>query len=463
MFLRKFVAIACVGLGAGITGIPVEAWAQTRQTTTDADDPAARKPTENQRARPAGKAALAARPADGKSSKSDETPAGVRPDRPLISNDGKFTVGGAIRARYDARFNDAKLDGSRTTSNHFSFDTLALKLKYDSSTLFGAAQWRFYGASFIYGKRNGYQNYPGEVQFPLWAYAGYKVTPKDSVTAGINQAPFGLTPYFGASFIETMGFAAGVEEVYNLGVKYTHTDDKYDFDVAYYPGAAPDAIGISRDSARYSTNMVRADAYVPDGSDNHERNMVVGRYEYAFVKTDVTSFTAGVSGWLSQVHNLDNGRDGWKALEGVHFNASYYNWGFKGIYVRQDIKAKNPGRDDIVTIGGFDSSYNMATRGNFFSGEVSYKIPNDIGPFAVMPYLNYSAYVKDKDAFETSQRYVLGAAWTFKQDPRLVIYSEGILGKNDPYVGSGQFESGLAQGGDDKWKKSVIVNIGFYF
>lgn len=450
MLHRGLLAVALVGSTLAAFAAADVVHAQTRQTTVDPEDAKASQPKKTRKRAQTGKAVVA-EPA--------ETPAAAPAKRPLISNDGKLTLGGAIRARFDTRFNS----GPSFQSSHLSFDTLAFKLKYDSSTFFGAAQWRFYGGSFIYGHKNGYEKYPGEVQFPMWAYGGYKITGQDSIVAGINQAPFGLTPYYGTSFIESLGFAQGLEEVYNLGVKYSHADERWTWDVGFYPTAAPDAIGISRDSARYSANMVKADSYVPHGSNNHERNMVVGRVEHTFFKNDVASFTGGLSAWWSQVHNLDNGRDGRKNLEAVHFNATWNNWGFKGIYVRQDIKAKNPGRDDMITIGGYDASYNLATRGNFFSGEVNYKIQQPIGGFDLMPYLNYSAFVKDKAAFKTSERYILGVAWTWKKDPRLVIYSEGILGKNDPYVGAGQFTGGLAQGGDDKWKKAIIVNVGFYF
>lgn len=461
--MHGMIAVAFAATGAAALFATEAACAETRETAVAAVDSDVSKPSRPKLVRKramAGKVVAAADPAPAASA---PAPAAKPAKPPLISKDGEFSFGGAIRARWDTLFDDAKTDGRRTTSNHVSFDTLQLKLDYDSSTLFGSAQWRVYGGSFIYGKKAGYDGYPGEVQFPMWAYAGYKLTEKDSVTAGLNQTPFGLTPYYGASFFQSLGFTMGLEEVYNAGVKYSHAGDRLSWDVGVYPTAAPDAIGISRDSARYSTNMVKADAYVPNGSDNHERNMIVGRAEYAFLKTGASSVSAGVSGWWSQVRNLDTDRDGRKLLGAVHVAATHHNWGFKGIYVRQDIEAKNPGRDDFITVGGFDGSYNLATHGDFFFGEISYKIPNDIGPFKVMPYLDYSAFVKDKDAFKTSQRYILGAEWTYTKDSRLVIYSEIILGKNDPSVGDGQFSSGLAQGGDNDWKETFNVNIGFYF
>lgn len=376
---------------------------------------------------------------------------------------GKFTFGGAIRARYDWRFNDTSLGGTPKASEHLDFDMLSLKAAYDSDTIFGAAQYRFYGGSSIYGPRNGYNGHPGEVSFPMWAYLGYKLTPLDSITVGLNQTPFGLTPYYGTSFIETLGFAMGLEEVYNFGVKYSHVQPDLNYQVGFYPGANPNAIGRSVDSARYSTNIVRADSYTPFGSNNAEQNMFIGRAEYFVVKNDVSSLAFGASIWHSDIYNFDTRQTGTKQLEGLHVLGTYGAWGFKGIYVRQDIDAKNPIRNDLITVGGFDFSYNMATRGNFVSGEVTYKVADPIGPFTVVPYAGYSAYFKDKAGLQTSERYILGGAWTLTADPNLVIYTEGVFGRNDPYVGAGQFSSGLAQGGDIKWKTRFIMNIGYYF
>jgi hypothetical protein len=375
----------------------------------------------------------------------------------------KLTFGGAIRARYDWRFNDVSLGGQPKASEHLDFDTLSLKVAYDSPTIFGAAQYRFYGGSSIYGPRNGYSGHPGEVSFPMWAYLGYKLTPDDSITVGMNQVPFGLTPYFGTSFIETLGFTMGLEEVYNLGVKYAHVEPDLNYQFGFYPGANPNAIGASRDSARYSTNIVFADSYTPFATRNAEENMFVGRAEYFVVKNEAASLAFGASIWHSDIHNYDTRQTGTKQLEGVHMLATYGAWGFKGIFIRQDIDPKNPVRNDLIGIGGFDFSYNMATHGNFVSGEVTYKVADPIGPFTVVPYFGYSAYYKDKASFRDSERFILGGAWTLTADPNLVIYTEGVFGRNDPYVGAGQFAGGLAQGGDNRWKTRFIMNIGYYF
>ena len=38
-----------------------------------------------------------------------------------------------------------------------------------------------------------------------------------------------------------------------------------------------------------------------------------------------------------------------------------------------------------------------------------------------------------------------------------------MIGRNDPYVGAGQFVSGAAQGGDNRVKTSLLILMGYYF
>lgn len=379
------------------------------------------------------------------------------------TDSGTFTFGGAFRVRYDWRFDDASRGGVRKARENFDFDTLALKATYDSDTIFGSAQYRFQGGSSIYGPSSGYRGHPGEVSFPMWAYLGYKFTPEDSLTFGLNQSPFGLTPYFGTSFIATLGFATGVEEVYNLGVKFSHVEPDFNYQVGFYPGANPNAVGLSLDSARYSTAIVRADPYVTFGTNNAEQNMFIGRAEYFVLKNDDASLALGASIWHSDIYNFDTRQTGTKQLGGVHALGTYDAWSFKAIYIRQDIDPRNPFRNDLVTVGGFDFSYNLAARGNFVSAEVTYKVPDPIGPFTVVPFVGYSAFYKDKADFRASERFILGGAWTLMADPNLIIYTEAAIGRNDPYVGVGEFNNGLAQGGENRFKSRFIMNIGYYF
>lgn len=94
----------------------------------------------------------------------------------------KLKLGVGIRARIDIRPFDANANGQRQTSAHLSFDTLILTADYESAHIFGSAQYRFYGANFLYSRSAGYAGIPGEVNFPVYAYIGTKLTPTKKVT-----------------------------------------------------------------------------------------------------------------------------------------------------------------------------------------------------------------------------------------------------------------------------------------
>lgn len=375
---------------------------------------------------------------------------------------GKLKVGATLRGRYDLRFNDAGTGGERRTSSHLSFDTLALTADYTSDTFFGSAQYRFYGGNFIYGKSAGYKEYPGEVNFLMYAYGGVKLSQSDSVTAGVQPVPFD-DRYWGSSILDDLAFVYGFEETYNLGVKFRRETPHYRIELGFFPGSGPAGMGISRDSSRYSTNIVKADGYVPDGSHNDERDMLIGNVSYTMIDAADTKLSATVSGWLSTIHNLDTRDDGSKRVFAASLTGSKGPWHAKVLAARQDIDPRNPGRRDIISVGGFDSSYNIAAKGTYIFGEVGRSIDTGSLPFDVAPYVNYGRFFKDGDGFKDSERLDIGAVWSSKGSKRVKVYSELLVGRNDPYVGAGQFISGAAQGGDNRLKTSALIIFGYSF
>jgi len=45
---------------------------------------------------------------------------------------------------------------------------------------------------------------------------------------------------------------------------------------------------------------------------------------------------------------------------------------------------------------------------------------------------------------------------------RIKNWTEMLVGRNDPSIGAGQFGSGAAQGGDDRWTASLLMMFGYY-
>ena len=376
-------------------------------------------------------------------------------DQPRATADpwptGKLKLNGAIRARYDYSFDYAE------NISKLSFDTFRLGLEYDSPTLFGAAQYRFYGGAFPYDNTRQI----GRINFPVFAWLGYKLDDKNRIIAGLNQIPFGLLPYTTAAFYQSMVNAIGLEDVHNFGARYMLQTGPLDVQVGFYPVDGGDWAGTSRDAARYTVNAVHADQSLAGGSNNRERNMLVGRLAYTLQQTERARNELGISGLYSTLHNADTNRNGHRTAYAAHYAGQFAALGVRAEVGRQNMSARNPAAvgNSMITFGAYDGSYNVAAKGNFLSAEISYELPWTLGPInKVTPYLNYSAFMKDRSDFRDSRRLIAGAH--FNAGP-LFIQTELRFGRNDPMTGD--YSNGAAAGGDGKLKRVFYANIGYYF
>lgn len=124
---------------------------------------------------------------------------------------------------------------------------------------------------------------------------------------------------------------------------------------------------------------------------------------------------------------------------------------------------RNTGSDELVTLGGYNGTYNVASRGNLYVADASYDVA---GKFlfdqisGVKLYANYSAFDKSASDFKTSQRMILGASFSFS---KLWIATEWLHGKNDPYIGGSSYTQSLGTGGSNQWENQLYTNIGYYF
>ncbi len=131
-------------------------------------------------------------------------------------------LGGAVRARWD-------YDPDRDIQK-FNFDTVILSAKYNSDTWIGQVKYRFYGRAYPYQ----YTENVGDVQFAEFAWIGYKFNPDQQVQVGLNQVPFGLQPYFGSTFYQTLGNVVGLEDLEELGAKYIQQSGDWNIQAGYY-------------------------------------------------------------------------------------------------------------------------------------------------------------------------------------------------------------------------------------
>lgn len=358
-------------------------------------------------------------------------------------------LGGAVRARWD-------WDPDRDIQK-FNFDTAFLTAKYTSDTWIGAAKYRFYGRAYPYQ----YTNNVGDVAFAESAWIGYKFNPNQQVQVGLNQVPFGLQPYFGSTFYETLGNVIGLEDLEEVGAKYIQQHGDWNVQAGYYLRPAWQGKGTSK-GATYSSVVSQADSYVTDGSNNQERNTAVLRVAKA-LQLGAWKSEVGVSGLTSTLKNQDTDADGRRNAVAVHYLGKNGPWGIQLQATRQQMSPRNPGSNELVTLGGYDGTYNVASRGNLYVADLSYDVGGKylFGQISgIKLYANYSAFDKSADDFKTSQRAILGTSFSFS---KLWIATEWLIGKNDPYIGGSSYTQSLGSGGSNQWENQLYMNIGYYF
>jgi hypothetical protein len=356
---------------------------------------------------------------------------------------------GAIRMRVDE-------DSSRDL-HEIGLDTIMLGLKYDSGNWIGAARYRLYGMDYPYQ----YYSHVGGLSFMEYAYVGYRFNPDEQLQVGLNQVPIGLQPYFSSTFYETMGNAIGLEDIWQLGVKYIRDADNWNVQAGYYARPAWPGRGSSTGTT-YAIVVTPADTGLAGGSNNVERDLVIARLARRF-ENDGWVGEAGVTALTSTLWNRDSGRDGRRYVYVLHYAVDKGPWGAQLQFARQQMLPKNPGDDSSVTFGGYDGTYNVASRGNLYTIGLSYLFPEKyVGGWVsdVRVYESYSLYEKSERQFHDSQRFTLGTSFSVKF---LSVAVEWLNGRNDPYLGGSSYAQSAAAGGTNSWWGQFYINIGYYF
>ena len=332
-------------------------------------------------------------------------------------------VGAALRARID-------YDPDRDIQK-LNFDTFRPYINYNSDTWIASARYRFYGKAYPYQ----YTQRFGDISFAEYAWVGYKFDENRQVQVGLNQVPFGILPYFSNTVTETLGYTLGLEDLYEVGAKYKQKLGDWDLQAGYYIRPAWQGKGTSKGGVSYSNVPADADSYVEDGSNNQERNMIALRVAKT-VDLDGWKTELGVSALTSQLQNRDTDDNGRRNALALHMTGTKGAWTTGLLAARQQMSPRNPGNDDVVTLGGYDSSYNIASRGTLLMADLNYDIAGKyLGDWvsAIKLYGNYSTFLKSGNGYEDTQRYIAGAS--FMLGEHVFIAGEWIFGKNDPYVG----------------------------
>jgi len=354
---------------------------------------------------------------------------------------GALSISGTLRANYQD-----KHYGEPTSDQKIKFDAAILRLDYKLSDWFGKLEYRCY-------------QYDSLCDFStlVYGYGGYRLNNTDNITVGLQPIPFGPGRFWDSSFYAGINNTMGLQDALDLGVNYHfEIPNATKVDLAYFATDGGNYHGTSKDSARYTANVVTSSD--PLKTNLNEKNMWMARVDQdlKFLSTDDLKVSVGGSYWYSDIENKKTSADGNRNTWAVFNRINYKSLNVVLTGGKQSISNKDTLNPASSTFGSFDSEYEIANKGYFYTLDTSYVFKDVMESLNVTPYLVLSGFHKQEQNLDDSQRNILGVTWGYKN---MSLNTEYVISKNDPFVGGNS--SSLAQGDDGKWNK--LVNMVFQY
>lgn len=348
---------------------------------------------------------------------------------------GPMKIGGAVR------FNYAVTDWNEVYDNfgEWAFDTARVNVDFtEAEPLIGSFEYRYYDTK--HSSDSYHMLHHG--------WIGYRLPDDSELQLGVHRVPFGILPYASDNYWFQLPYYVGLEDDYDLGVKFTTMWLGCDIRTAYYFTDEGNWSGDSGDSARYSYDPV-------DDFEEQDHLNVRAAYSFEHSTDKVTEIGFSLQGGELRV---DHGDDGIHIAVAAHLSGRYGRWGTKLEAIRYEYAEIET---ETITMGAYDASYNVATKGTIWCGGLSYVLPYELRSIKdITLYDNYSYFDKD-NGFDSSQQHVAGVSFTLN---RFFVYIDMATAKNHAWFGN--WEHGLANanlGMDNSWNSRFNFNIGYYF
>lgn len=358
---------------------------------------------------------------------------------------GGLSVGGAVRQNVVYR-SWSEPDG---LLNSLEFDTAFLDLGYSEGGWIGSAQWRLY-----YSHKGDDQ----VTSFVHHAWIGRRLADGGEIHVGINKVPFGLQPFASNSWFFSLAFYLGLEDDYDLGVKYVSPPDRrLQWQLAAYEGDEGAGFGDSRDSARYAFDVV------DEGRGNREGARLNGWVNYRVTDgDDGLRAWIGISAQYGKVPNRLSGDKGDHWAVAAHFQGEHGRFGLQWQSLWYAFDLRNPAEfdDAVVTLGAYDAPYLAAARGSLHGVNLTWKPPVLLSGLKTLTlYNDFSVLMKSSSGFGASYHNITGASLDFEGP--LFIFADLGIGRGSPFL-TPDYARGLAEGGD-RWHARFNINLGLYF
>lgn len=357
-------------------------------------------------------------------------------------------VGGALRFNYNL---SSWKDSQIKRGGDFGFDVFRINVKADHKKIKLNAEYRFYSAGFGGGMLKQ-------------GWVAYDFNPKDEIQIGLTQVPFGITQYNSHNWFFSLNYYLGLEDDHDMGIKYQHRGEKWDFDVAFFKNAEELKFGDGSDVAdsRYSYDVSSIDLGNGKVLRNKEINQLNGKLLYK-ISTEKIKHEIGFSAQYGSLYNLDTEKKGSQYAVAGHYQLNAGRVKLKIQAAQYKLDAANPDgqRTDVVAMTAYGAPYLVAAEGSLYTFGVAYSLPVKWGPISNLQFYNdFGLLDKSKDSFENSLMNVTGVLITAGN---VYTYVDLAAGKNQPWLGD-VWTSALAEGTPNvEWEMRFNINIGYYF
>lgn len=346
-----------------------------------------------------------------------------------------LTFGGAFRV--NGSFNsESSTDQDVIGNSGFDLFRLDVNTKYNQWEL--DAQYRWY--EFMNTIHHG--------------YIAYNFSERENIQFGITHVPFGLLPYASHSFWFSQGYYLGLEDDYDMGIKYYRESDNWQYDLAFFKN---EERNNATNSDRYSFDLVRSGM-----QQNQESNQINARVARKFVFKKDLKLESGLSLAAGQVYNDTTEENGNHWRGALHFDLDTGPWEFQTQASHYKYNLKNPVgvSDDLIQLGAFSDTELVAAEGTLLNFNIAHDI--DVSKVKALEnmkcYNDYSYLIKHGDLdLQNSQMNVLGCSYGIGP---IHVYTDWILGKNAPFIGT---SDAFGASTNTEWNSRLNINVGWYF
>lgn len=361
----------------------------------------------------------------------------------------EINVGGAVRFQYVFEdYNDASKDNNGT----FEMDTVRLNFDGTVGDVILSAEWRWY-------------QYMNVIHH---AWVGYDFSDTLQGQVGVNQVPFGVTPYNSHSFFFSSNYYLGLEDDYDFGVKFIHDDGPLNIQGAFYwgdeLGSGDSYLGFDAGdfpdglNDRYSYDIVGVrepgeGTFATPSGFAFDSNIFNGRVAYTLGHGTDYSTELGFSAQYGDVVDATSSSIGDQSAIAAHVVGNYGPWNLQ--LQATDYEYDMDNGSGRMAVGAYDFFDTIASEARSYTANVAYSLPVQWGPVSNLTFYNDYSLVTDKsDGLNDTWMNVTGMAVTAGG---LYTYVDWITAKNQPFIG-GTMDS---TGGSTETRFNI--NFGYYF